>query len=75
MGCLGNPVFCHIAQTGLFMGIFFSHSGGVRKQFGTNLNCPWGARQVKSDPGVVGLRPKSVYLYLFMFSPYFQGFH
>ena len=26
----------HIAQTGLFMANLFSHSGGPRKQFGTN---------------------------------------
>ena len=26
----------HIAQTGLFMGIFLSHSQGPREKFGTN---------------------------------------
>ena len=37
----------HIAQIGLFMGKFFSHSGGPREQFGTNSklqNYPWVAR-------------------------------
>ena len=40
----------HIAQTGLFMGIFYSHSGGPRKQFGTNSKLSLGCKvgQIRS---------------------------
>ena len=39
----------HIAQMSLCLGTFFSHSGGPRKQSGTNEKASWGARQVKLD--------------------------
>ena len=40
----------YIAQTCLFMGIFFSHSGGPRKQFGTNSKLSLGCKvgQIRS---------------------------
>ena len=34
----------NIAQTGLFMGIFLSHLGGPRKQFGTNSKLSVGCK-------------------------------
>ena len=56
----------HIAITGLFMRKLFFPIQGVQ---GNNLapvqNCPWGARYVKLDPLVDGLRPKSVDLWCF----------
>ena len=39
-----------IAQTGLFMGIFFLHSGGPKEQFGTNSKLSLGCKvgQIRS---------------------------
>ena len=37
----------HIAQTGLFMGIFFSNSGGPREQCGTNSKLSLGCKVVQ----------------------------
>ena len=51
----------HKAQTGLFMRKFFSHSGGPRDQFCTSSKLSLGARYIKLDPEVDGLRPKSIY--------------
>ena len=34
----------HIAETSLFMWIFFSHSGDPRKQFGTDSKLSFSAR-------------------------------
>ena len=34
----------HIAQTDLFLGTFFSYSGGPRLNFAPIRNCPKGAR-------------------------------
>ena len=35
----------HMVQTGLYIRIFFSHSGCPREQFGTDSKWgPWGAR-------------------------------
>ena len=37
-------MYFQIAQTGLFMGKFFSHSGGPRKQCSTNLKLSLGCK-------------------------------
>ena len=51
----------YTAQTGLFMA-FFSPSGCPREQFCTNSKLSVGCKVGQIRPGVVGLRPKSVYL-------------
>ena len=51
----------HVAQSGLFMGIFWIQ-GVPGNNWAPSQNCTWGARLVRLDPWVVGLRSKSVYL-------------
>ena len=71
MGCMATMHF-HIAQTGLFVGILFSHLGGPRERFGTKSKLSLWCKVGQIRFGVVGLRPKSVYLWcLFIFSPFF----
>ena len=43
-------------------GLFFCIQGVSGNNLTPIQNCPGDARLVKLDPGVVGLRPKSVYL-------------
>ena len=55
----------HIAQTGLLWGFFFRIQGVPGNNLAPVQNFPWGARKVKLDPEIDGLRPKSVYLCCF----------
>ena len=50
-----------VAQTGLWA-FFFWIQGVPGNNLAPIQNCPWSARYVKLDPGVVGLWSKSVYL-------------
>ena len=66
----------HIAQTGLFMGKYFRIQGVPGNNLVSIQNCPWGARYVKLDPEVDGLRPILVYLLCFFYDFHliFKGF-
>ena len=61
-----------IAQTGLFMGKFFSHSGGPREQFGTNsklyLGCKVG--QIRSRGSWFEAEISLFMVFFYDFSPY-----
>ena len=70
-----TPMHFHIAQTDLFMRIFLSRNNGVPGDILAPIqNCPWGARYVKLDPGVVGLTPKSVHDVCSCFQLIYSGF-
>ena len=52
----------HVAQKRFIYGHFFLIQGVPGNNWAPSKNCTWGARLVRLDPGVVGLRSKSVYL-------------
>ena len=60
----------HIAQTGLFMGIFFSHSGDPRKQFGTNSKLSLGCKV-----GHIRSRGRWFKAEISLFMMFFYDFH
>ena len=72
MGCHGNHAFTQSPNWFIYGDICIQ---GVP---GDNLapiqNCPWGARWVKLDPGVVDLKAKSVYDVCLCFQLIYQGF-
>ena len=65
-----TTIHFHIAKLVYLWG-YFRIQGVPGNNLAPIHNCLWGARYVKLDPGVVSLRPKSVYLVcLFRFSSY-----
>ena len=59
-GCHGNHAFSYSPNRFIY-GDFFRIQGVPGNNLAPIQNCPWGARYVKLDPEVDGLRLKSVY--------------
>ena len=61
MGCHGNHAFSRSPKA-VYLWAFFWIQGVPGNNWAPSQNCTWGARLVRLDPGVVGMRSKSVYL-------------